>query len=136
MKTINFLFITCLLSGCAEPENIFFSDEKCDGVPTLFERYVVDIDRQTVLLQIGEVYGNDIKETGAMYLDSCKVNDTKNFVCMVEPNLYSISLSKGTLIKKDKSNPWKTEDCLYKKTIFGYKKIDFVSTSQATRLIN
>ena len=123
MKKIVYLTLLCFLTGCTDAENMFYTDEKCNGIPDLFERFVVDKERQTVLMQVGSVYGKEIKEENAMYFDSCTVTDTKNFVCNVKSLNYQFAMSNGTLIKTDKSHAWKTEDCTYKKSFFGYKKI-------------
>ena len=123
MKKLYLLVLCFLLPICAYAESIFYTDDKCDGKPILFDRYVVDKARQTVLFQTGEVHGNKIKETGALYLESCNVTDTKNFICKVHSLQAKVIMSNGTLIRQFGSNPEKTDYCTYIKGFWGYKKI-------------
>jgi hypothetical protein len=123
MKKLYFLVLCFLLPICAYAESIFYTDEKCDGKPILFDRYVVDKARQTVLLQVGEVHGNKITETGALYLESCNVTDSKNFICNDESLKIKTTMSKGTLIRTVGGNPEKKDYCTYIKGFWGFKKV-------------
>jgi hypothetical protein len=123
MKKLYLLVLCFILPTFAYAENIFYTDDKCDGKPILFDRYVVEKARQTVLLQVGEVNGNRITETGALYLESCNVTDTKNFICNDESLKIKTTMSNGTLIRTVGGNPEKKDYCTYIKGFWGFKKV-------------
>ena len=123
MKKIVCLTMWCALTGCTESDNSFYYDNNCDGVPKLVIRFIVDTNRQTVLHQAATINGNEIKEDRASYYDDCKVTDSKNFVCKDKSFQYEVTMSTGTLIWSSQGKRWIDDDCIYKKSFWGYKKI-------------
>jgi hypothetical protein len=122
MRLLPFLLLCCIISGCTDSDNIFYYDTNCDGAPFIVRRFIVDKERQTVLYQFASIYKSTVEEISAHYLDNCKVTDTKNFICG-NFSMGKVFMSDGTLIEELKGSKIESQDCIYKKSFLGFKKI-------------
>ncbi len=122
MKSIFLILLSCFISGCSDADNTFYYDIECDGKPMQIHRYVVDKERQTVLLQHAWFLNGEVEEESAYYLENCKVTDSKNFICGTYPGRQYI-FSNGSLLVKQNLLPIKRDSCTYKKRFWGFRKI-------------
>lgn len=129
--------LICLLfiTGCNTNEATLYATTKCDSDPTYRVKFITDLTRQTVILQVATIKESNFIEVGGYALENCRVIDPNNFHCVGDTYSNSSStkptwiMSNGIMIYDDISrisSNEKNATCWYKKKFWWYSKVEGV----------